>query len=212
MAERLGCVKGINGYVLDQSSGAESLINGSALDDEAKIGLCQTTSAIRVAFSLQGLNQPISAFLPTLDSAISNFAILVSATGGMFKSKDRSELDALTADVDQMIGTFQSSTIDPIIRDTAIRHLVIFRTLLGNVDSLGVDSAMAAYFELVVRLRRAETAASQTGKEEVKGIWSKIENWLGRLNSINKGLNDGAGLLSHFESVPSLLEYLPSEQ
>lgn len=198
----------IAAYILDQASGAESLIIGSSLDDEAKAGLIQTTTAIKSAFSLLGLQQAVNAHLPALDAAISNFAILSSATGASAKIKNTTELDSLLVDVDVMIQSVKSSAMDPIVRDTAIRHLVILRTLLGSVDALGIDSAMAAYFELVIRLRRAEGAASATTKTEVKGIWASIEKWAGRLNLIDKAINDGSGFLSHFESMPSLLEHL----
>lgn len=199
----------IAAYVLDQASGAESLIAGSTLDDEAKAGLIQTTTALTSAFSLAGLQNQMAAFFPAFDSAISNFAILASATGGLSAAPDHTEVDALLRDVDEMINSVRSSAMDPIVRDTAIRHLVVLRTLLANVDALGVDSAMAAYLELLIRLRRAEGAASQSTKAEVKGIWPQIEKWAARLNLIDKAINDGSGFLSHFESVPSLLEHLP---
>lgn len=197
-------------YVLDQAFGAEILIENSELNDEAKQGLLQTTNAIKAAFSLGGMNQPINSHLPALESSLASFAILASATGVGKSQPNVKELDDILADIEALNATLGETDVDPLVRDVALKHLAILKALLSNVDAFGTDAAIAAYWELVVRLRRAESGASESTKEKLKKIWPKLEQWAGRLTIIEQAMNSGASILSDFSwTAQNLLQHLP---
>lgn len=198
-------------YVLDQASGAESLIQNSSLSDEAKQGLLQTTQALRGAFSLGGIGQAINAHLPALESSLSSFAILASATGVGKSAQKPKELDEILSDIDELKNSFDTIELDPLVKDVALKHLAVLKTLLSNIEAFGTDAAIAAYYELVIRLRRAEKSASSDTKTKLKTVWPKIEQWAGRLTIIEQAMNSGASILSDFsETAQNLLQYFPA--
>lgn len=198
-------------YVLDQAFGAESLVQNSSLNDEAKQGLLQTTQALRAAFSIAGMSQAIRAHLPALESSLSSFAILASATG-VGKSPPRvKEVDEILGEIDQLNETLGTTDVDPLVKDIALKHLTVLKALLSNIEAFGTDSAIAAYYELVIRLRRAEKGASDETKTTLKKVWPKIEQWAGRLTIIEQAMNSGASILSDFsETAQNLLQYIPA--
>ena len=193
-------------YVLDQVAGARFVIVGSQLSDEAKNGLLETTDAIMNAFSIGGMQSPVHNYIPALDAAISNFAILASATG-MVEFIVPQELTELIAEVERVATLFDTDDFDPIVRETAKRHMAVLLTMLNNVESLGVDAAVSAYYDLVIRLRRATTASSNAAGEKVAALWPEVERWAGRLAIIEQAVNSAGGLLAHFQAVPTLLHH-----
>lgn len=192
-------------YIVDQCDGALSLINQSQLAEEAKAGLVQTVQAVKSGFSISNLNQSLHNHFPQLDASISSFAILESVSNLSGPSPDVPELADLISDVEAMIALFDDAEIDPIVRSTARRHLHVLLTLLKNVQALGIDAAMAAYAELVVRLRRVDATASETARAKTAKAWPAIEKWAGRLAIIDKAYNSGHGLLTKAEDLGRLL-------
>lgn len=195
----------ISAYILDQILGAEILIQNSKLADEAKQGLLQTTGSLKVAFSLNGLTTAIQNHLPALDAALSSFAILASATGVGDPLPRVAELSDILTDIEQLNELFNDPEIDPLVRETALKHLAVLAALLNNVEAFGVDSAIAAYWEMVIRLKRAEKNATEDTKEKLKKVWPKIEQWAGRLTIIEQAMNAGTSILSDFSAAAQTL-------
>ena len=200
----------LEAYVQEQCDGACDIVRQSSLTAEAKTGLLQTVTALKKAFSLENIHNAVSAQLPQLDSSISSFAILASVFSQDVGSASVSELQELINEVDNVFNQFADSEIDPIVRDTARRHLHVLLTLLRNVDVLGLDAAMVAYAELVVRLRRVDTMASETARAKTSKIWPTITKWTERFTTIDEAINKGGSLLDHAHGIgQALLSYLP---
>ena len=192
-------------YVQDQCDGALELINQSSHTEEEKAGLCQTVQALRNGFSIQHIQSPLMNQLPQLDASISFFSILQSSINLSSMSSDIDELHILIEEVESLINLFDDPDIDPIVKTTAKKHLHVLLTLLRNVDAFGVDAAMAAYAELVIRLRRVDSSASETARAKVAKIWPIIEKWVGRLAIIDKATNSGQALLEHAHGLSQLI-------
>ena len=174
-------------YVQDQCDGALSLIDQSGLAQEAKAGLSQTVKSLQVAFSISGMNSAVTQQFPQLDAAISSFAILESVSNLSGGPPDKTELEQLIRDVEEVSASFDDSDIDPVVRDTAKKHLHVLLALLRNADALGVDAAMVAYAELVIRLKRVDASASEVARSKVANIWPKVERWGGRIRIDQSG-------------------------
>lgn len=192
-------------YVQDQCDGALSLINQSRLPDEAKAGLNQTVQALKNAFSLGQLQTQLVSHLPQLDASISSFAILEGVSNLAGSTPDVPELAELILEIEQIVALFDDAEIDPVVRATAKKHLSLLLALLKNVEAFGVDAAMAAYAELLIRLRRVDATASETARSKTAKAWPTIEKWLGRLAIIEKAYNSGQGLLEQAHGLGQIL-------
>ena len=192
-------------YVQDQCDGAQSLVNQSRLPEEAKAGLNQTVQALKNAFSIPQLQSQLLSHFPQLDASISSFAILEGVSNLVGPAPDVPELAELIGEIEQIAALFDDAEIDPIVRATAKKHLYLLLALLNNVQAFGVDAAMAAYAELLIRLRRVDATASETARSKTAKAWPTIEKWLGRLAIIDKAYNSGQGLLEHAHGLGQLL-------
>lgn len=197
-------------YANEQCDEACKMISLSVLDEEAKAGLTQISQALKSAFALEHLNNAFISFLPQLDGSISSFAILNSVmSSGIAPSQDGNLRD-LIDDVERVNLLFEAEGIDPLVKATAQRHLHVLLTLLKNVDALGLDAAMSAYSELVIRLRRSETTAPAESREKTSKIWESVKQWQDRFASIDAAVNTGSSLLQHAQTIGhTLLPFLP---
>ena len=200
----------VSAYLQDQCDGAITLIRQSSLPEEAIAGLLQTVTSLRNALAIRNITSAPTQHLPQLDAAISSFAILEGVSNLTAPPADKSDLEKLIKEIEQVVGLFDDSSIDPLVQTTAKKHLHILLATLRNVDALGVDSAMAAYFELVIRLKRVDVSASETSRSRVAKVWPTLEKWGGRLAIIDKVLNSGQGLLDQAKGIgQALLNYFP---
>lgn len=195
-------------YVLENVASAEAQIEMSRLNIEAKQGLLQTTAALKHAFTYANLNSSVQSYFPTLDTSISGFAILVSASGLEEGLPDEEAIASLIADIDSTLLTLDEVDVHPLVREVAKRHIAVLVTMLKNAQALGVDAAMAAYFELVIHLRRAD----QTKPDDANGVdpsfWEKLKEWGGRLNTISELADKGGSLLAYGDKVLPLLKHI----
>ncbi len=179
-------------YILEEIYKAKSVISSSNLTDEAKEGLLGHLSRLEKAFSLEGINNPTSNYISDYKGAISHFVILLSASGLNTERTVPDEASTLITEIEQMIDAFSDPAIDPLVRDTARRHLQILATMLRHIPIFGLEAALTSYFELMMKIRRVETGASKETKSKVNGFWTSMEKWAGRLSSIDKIWNAGA--------------------
>jgi len=200
----------IAAYVAELAEEAEAYIGATQLSDEAKSGLLQTTWSVKQAFDLVHIQQSVQQSLPALDAAISQFAILISAAGLDAVPPPDAEVLGLVEDIDRMISSLEDADIDPLVASAARKHLNVLKTLLQNVDAFGVEAALAAYSELVIRLRSADLAASAASSQTLSKIWPEIERWAGRLAIIDQAYTQGGRLLGELGGTARLLlSHLP---
>jgi hypothetical protein len=197
-------------YVIDRVDAAEDQITSSAMPKEAKEGLIQTIASFKTAFTMPNMNLPVRNFFPTFESSLSNFALLVSVTGLPDSDGDIPDADNLIAEMQNVLAELTASDIDPAIADVAKRHIAVLLTLLRNVTALGPDAALAAYYELVVRLQRAEATAPAATKHKIAELWPYIEKWAGRIALLYDATQAGASLLTFTSSLTPMLPHLPS--
>lgn len=196
-------------YVLETASDAEVIISNSSLSDEAKDGLIETTKALQSAFRIPHANNQLQGSLSSLGAAISNFSILTSATG-LTAAPETDEVASLIESIEALRERFSDEIDDPVVRETAKRHINVLLTFLKNIDAFGVDAAMAAYAELTIRLHRAgSTTKSEQTKASLKNLWPEVERWAGRLAIIDQAYNSGQSLLGHAGELLSLLPHIP---
>jgi len=196
-------------YLHDQVCGSESVIKNIEFAEEARAGLLQTTDALKRAFTLGGMNSALSQYLPALDTSLSGFAILASITNSTTVLKATKELSDLIVEIENVKNEMDSYDLDPTIYDVVSRHINILLSLLNNVDAVGIDSALTAYAELMLRLRRLSPDASEKSKAGVLKIWTKIEQWAGRLTIIDHAITSGSNILQHFPTAVALIKHIP---
>ncbi len=187
----------IAAYVQDQCNGALDVIDASNLSDEAKAGLTQIAKGLKTAFQIPHINNHFNSYIPQLDSALSSFAILASVYAAGDPPSQNKELQELIRDVEGMLAAFENAEVGGVVSSVAKRHLHVLLTLLNNVDALGIDAALAAYAELVVRLRTADANAPPEVREQTAGFWDAISGWGKRLSEISDAVGSGTKLLEN---------------
>lgn len=196
-------------YASDQASAAQTLIQNSQLSEEAKNGLVETTAALVAACSLSGINNQLASYFPKIDSSLSSFSILASVRGAVPTALDVPEVLSLVEEIDALRENLHTYGLDPIVFETTMRHLTLLSSLLKNVEAFGVDSAMVAYTELVLRFRRASAEPSEISKAGIQRVWAQIEQWTGRLTLIEHAINSGTSILSPLPSLTTIVHHLP---
>jgi hypothetical protein len=205
-----GTVLRLNLAIIEKIDVAHATISNSSMTDEAKAGLLGTLSSLSQMFSLEGLKSSgVNNYLPTIDSAITNFAIISSMVDGSLPDQAVHEISELMVEITGLISYTTDAKIDPTIKDTIIRQLNAMNAMLLNVKAVGVEPALAAYFELVVKLKKAEKVVSEESKDAVKGVWERIENWSDRFGKLADIVDSGSKFLPYVEKVPDLLKHLP---
>ena len=196
----------VAGYVLENVEAAEGQINLSQLTVEAKQGLLQTTGSLKSAFLFSHMNNSLQSFFPALDTSVTSFAILASAWGFSDFPIAADEIASLVSDIQATCATLDDVDIHPLVRETAKRHISVLLALLSNAQALGVDAAMAAYFELLVHLRRADQSIPEDQQQGTKPLWDKVKEWGARITTISEIANKGGSLLTQAEKLVPLLQ------
>ncbi|WP_225205015.1 hypothetical protein [Novosphingobium huizhouense] len=192
-----GAVLRLFAYALDQCQMATEAIFYSSLSQEAKDGLLQTVQSLRSCFSPQSAQSSISSHLPQIDSSISSFAILASVYGDRGTTSSNKDVTELSEEVRSVYRNFSDADPQTILTEIAKRHLSVLLTTLDHVDAFGIDSAMAVYAELLVRLKTASQSSAPGEAEKTKAIWPSILKWGERLSKIAEAVGTGNKLLEN---------------
>jgi hypothetical protein len=193
-------------YLLEQIEIAESEIAAiEVFDDEVKNGLLQATSVMKVVLQPSQLNSSLSQRFPTIDATVSQFAMLANVVSGMPPLPPPDEVDELVRDLDAFIERVTKSDLPLEVQSLVIKHVGVLQILLRTVQIVGIDSAYAAYAELVVRLRREEGRRPPEVAKSLGGFWSEVEKWFGRLASIDKAMSAGENMIGHVQGIQKLL-------
>lgn len=196
-------------YVIEQTNLATTVIANSQLSDEAKVGVLSTMDGVATGFSLDKGHTQFSHHVPDLRAAISNMVILLSALGLDSNPTNPPEIKDLQKQIDEVLSAFDDAEIDPVLKDVAKRHLGILSVMLSHVHVFGTESALTAYFELMLKIRRSDIGSSEKSHKKVRPIFQKIKDWGDILTAIDKAWNSGAKLLTKADKAKDLLNHLP---
>lgn len=195
--------------LVDQFSAATLVIQNSRLSAEGKAGVLASLSSLSAAFSVKKLAGNIGAVKASAPAAISNFVILLDASGSEAPPPPPDAAN-LAEEVDRLVDEFDDPEIDPVVRDVAKKHLAVLATLLRHIPIFGAEAALVSYFELLMKLRRADVDTSPEAKKKAKPLWEKIEKWSTRISAIDKAVNSGASLANNANKATALLDYIPN--
>jgi len=196
-------------YVQEQIRLAQEVIASSQLTDEAKAGVSGTLTGMSNAFSLENLNSPFTNHVGNVTGSISNFVILLSASGISESTALPEDLSNLIREIADTMTLFDDATIDPAVRDVAKRHLQILSTLLQHIPIFGLEAALTSYFELMMKVRRTDSGSSEASHAKTAPIWDKMKAWGSRLDSIDKLINGAVKLGDKAQKAAGLLDYIP---
>lgn len=201
----------IAAYVTEQAEATESFIAATQLSEEAKEGLMQTARSLKTAFQLQNLSgNAVHGFLPALDAAISQYAILISAAGLETPAGASDEKDNLVQELKAFLEHPEINNLDQAIRETLIKHINLLIVLINNFEAVGPEASMSAYNELVIRLSSAHKSSSKENKNVIEKIWPEVERWAGRIAIIDSAFTQGTHLITSVgTATKSLLPLLP---
>lgn len=197
-------------YLIEQIKIARQIINESQLSGEAKAGVNGTLKGLIDAFSLPNLGRPINLSLRDIPGSISNFAILLSASGLSDQPDIPKDMRELANEVREAIAQFNDPQIDPAVKDVAQRHLQILATMLDHIPIFGLEAAMTAYFELMMKIRRTDSGAGEPSHKKTQGLWEKMKGWGSRMDDADKIINSAVKIGEKAEKAIGLLDYIPS--
>jgi hypothetical protein len=195
-------------YVIEQADLARTVIANSALAEEAKVGVLTTIDGVSNAFSLGEVNTSWKNHIRDVSAAIANLVILLSALGINTNPETPAEAIDLIKEIETMMASFDDTTLDPAVRDIGKRHMAVLATLLRHIPIFGLEAALTTYFELVMKLRRADIGTTEASHTKLQSLFAGMKNWGDRLGSLDRLWNSGAKLIEHAESS-GLLTYLP---
>ena len=195
--ENSGAIIKMIAYIQEQCEGALAIISGLDIPEEDKAGPLQTVTHLRTAFNFTMMGSAISQTIPHLAASLSGFRMFVLAFDADVLISEDPEIKSILAEITELREKLGSSDLDPFVLETAKRHLHILHSLLVNVDALGVDSAMAAYFEMVIRIQKAEKMASEASRETMKGFWPFMKKWGDRLKAVDDAASVGVKLVGY---------------
>lgn len=184
--------------ISEQLQAARAFINTSHLGDEAKAGLLATVDALVAVFSIGTINNAVRSYLPALDSAITNFAILASSTSGSVAAAEE-EIRSLSSDILEFAAEVSSMDIDPYLKEVIVKQLRSLSAMIINALVVGTDEALSCYLSMLARVKRAELSA--VNPVDAPGFWDKARTWSDRLSSMNSMMNSGAGLLAYLPTI-----------
>lgn len=196
-------------YIIEQASLARTVIENSQLPDEAKRGILATINCVAAAFSLEQGNGAWTGHIRDVSAAISNIVILLGAMGIDTNREPPTEVAELASDISEMMRAFDDAELDPAVRDIGKRHLAILATLLQHIPVFGLEPALTTYFELLMKIRRADAGSTEKSHSKFVSLFESIKTFGERLSAIDKVWNSGARLLEHAGKAQDMLSYLP---
>lgn len=196
-------------YIHDQLDAATAIVAASPLVDEAKAGVFQGINMLRTMFDLGNLRTDLSAYSGQTPGYISNLVILLSSGGFSTETSTPQEADDLAREIDEFTVKFDDPQMDPVVAEIAKKHLIVLSTLLRHVNVFGLEPALSSYFELVMKLRRADSKSSEGSKSALDKLMVTVRTWGDRLSTIDGAITTGGNLLDRAKSAGSLLEYIP---
>ena len=181
--------------IIEQVNEAENYIKSRNLHPEAEEGLMTTIIGVRQAFALEGFQTQIAQFIPSVETSISSFSMLV----GIMKtgSPDRilpEDVSIICSEMQALLDIINNSSIPYEIRATVSDYIKILIGLVNNVQIVGADSALFSFFEMMKKIHKS--GCEDEIKEAVgQDGWEQMKKWGSRINSIGEAVSGGAKFL-----------------
>jgi hypothetical protein len=131
----------------------------------------------------------------------------LSAGGVETETPVPEEAVELAAEVEALVKAVDELKLDPIVADIAKRHLQILSTMLRHVNVFGLEAALATYFDLVFKLRRADASTSHEEQEAAKPLIEKIDGLQKKLGILDKLWNHSAKWITRARGESRLLKF-----
>jgi hypothetical protein len=183
---------------------AQVVIEGSGLSDEAKSGLFGTISALKSAFAFENLNSAPVNYLPAIDPAITNFAIVTSSVGAVIPDEALDALGLLVSDLHEFLGRIDSFELPLNVKLTVKRHVSLLIAMLNNAQAVGIEPAISAYYDLVLALRKEKSPDAEDKQSSGGSFWSQIKEWSGRIESLANLVEQGSKALPYLDALPKI--------
>ena len=183
---------------------AHIVISESGLNDEAKSGLFETIGGLKAAFSFENLNNAPSSYLPSIDPAITNFAIVTSSIGVTIPEEAINEIGILISELNDFSNKVDEFEISKNVKMTVKRHVSLLIALLNNVQAVGLEPAISAYYDLILALRKEKAADGGEGSGSGNGLWGQIKEWSSRFESISNLIDQGSMVLPYLQALPRI--------
>ena len=180
---------------------ARETVERSGLLDEAKAGLFATIDTLVAAFSVGGMTNAVSNYVRDIDQSLTIFAFVTSAMQFDVPEEFVHERDALIDDLKLFIGELSNLDLDDRLRDAARRQISLIIALLKNAEAVGVEAALASYYEMVIKLRNRFAQENDEGEDSSK-FWSTVRSWSERFDSLSKLYDVAQRLLPHLDKIP----------
>ena len=189
--------------IQEKISDATSIITESKLSDEAKAGLLQTLGTLKVQFSFEALQNSVNTYFPVIDPAITNFAIISSSIGVGLPEEASKEINDFVSELRGMVGRISEFNLDENLASIVKRHIQLLIAMLINADAVGLNSAMSAYYDMILALR-GEKNANLADDKEADGFWSIVKKWHARLELVFGLVDKGQQALPYINELPRL--------
>lgn len=195
---------------MDQAALAVRVVENLNMDYDAKQGILEAITRISSTFSLRGLNGPWASGIGDISASLTILGMFIGMSGvAQQPSEAPEEVDDLIAEIGEIIRIFENQEFDPDVRLVARRHMMILQSLLRHIPIFGIEAALSVYFEMMLKVRRADVGSGTASAEQTKSAWETMKTWGERLTSIEKIYTVGAKLVGKANDV-GLLTYIHS--
>ncbi|WP_293676816.1 hypothetical protein [uncultured Phenylobacterium sp.] len=191
-------------WVLDAADAADSEVRNLDVDGEMKDGILHVTGKLREAFTPSNIGNNMVNFFPALPQTLGSLKSFLKLTG--LDRPGQPELsNDLLAEIEQVLGSKAFADLDPQMAQLARRHLRLLTITLNHLDAFGVDGAMIAYAELIVKLQAAMRDAPAAQQKKGKGFMDVVGGWAAKLRVLNEAYETGTKLIENASDVVDLL-------
>lgn len=194
--------------IQQQLAQGENYVLLQELPPEAQEGILLTIRSLRNAFSINSMNNTLQSALPSVDTSLSTFAILVGVyrQGKSFRVVP-SDTEEIISEIEQFRELIKNTNIDKQIVDVVIKHLALLAGMLRNIEIVGADAALSSYFDLMVKVSKSKVQAELKSSVEVSK-WEVVKTWGKRIGAIGSVIDGGADLLEGGEHLAGLISHL----
>ena len=191
-------------WVIEETDAADSEINALKIDQETKDGLLHINDQLRSAFTITNINNGTQNYFPALPQTIGNLVTFLRLSG--LERPHQPELaENLLVEIEEVLNWDGFAALDPRIAEVARRHLRLLTITLNHLDAFGVDAALVAYTELIVRMQRAAQDAAPAEREKAQNVLDRMSGWAKALKTLNEAYEAGTKLLGNLSDAARTL-------
>jgi hypothetical protein len=176
------------------------------IDGEGRDGIVKTLEQVQASLSPYNLQNAANNFFSNIAITLSQLS-LISGMYGLRQSpylNSKNEIDDLIKDLSDELNRLDGEEFSEI-RDYARKQIAALILLLRSADTFGIEAAFAAYFQLLLNVKRAKAASSKPTKDVANRLWPAVERWAGRLAIIEAAVTHSQSLITAGKGVMLLL-------